>query len=66
MQWMKIYAATVGIVNRVRQQVVKIHNYCQHHYQPRLFPSILEDKNRYKSGNQKVKDNVKSGEEHEF
>ncbi len=63
---MKIYAAAIRIVNGTRQQVVKIHNHRQRHDQPRHFPSILEEKNRYKSGNQKVKDNVKSRVDHEF
>jgi len=44
---MKIYAATVGIVNRVRQQVVDVHNHGQRHDQPRLFPPIFKEKNRY-------------------
>jgi len=66
MQWMKIYAATIGVVNRIRQEVIKIHNHCQRHDQPGLFPSIVKEKNRDYSGNQKVKDNVKSGMEHEL
>jgi hypothetical protein len=47
MQWMKINAATTGIVNGIRQQVVKIHNHGQRHDQPRLFPSMFKEKNRY-------------------
>jgi hypothetical protein len=66
MQWMKINAATIGIVNGIGQQVVKIHNHRQRHDQPGLFPSIFEDKYRYQSGNQNMKGNVKSREEHEL
>jgi len=44
---MKINAATIGIVNGTRQQVVKIHNHRQHHDQPRQLPSMFIEKKRY-------------------
>jgi len=66
MQWMKINAATIGIVDRTRQQMIKIHYHCQRHDQPGLFPSIFKEMNRDYSRNQKVKGNVKNGEEHEL
>ncbi len=46
MQRVKINAATIGIVNGMRPQVIKIHNHGQRHDQPRLFPSIFKEKNR--------------------
>jgi len=30
-QWMKTNAAATGIVNRIRQQVIDIHNHCSEH-----------------------------------
>jgi len=66
MQRMKINAATTGVVNGTRQQVVKIYNHCQRHDQPRQFPSRFKEKNRDESGNQKVKGNVKCGVNHGF
>ena len=63
---MKINAAAIGVIYRIRQQVIKIHNHGQYHDQPRLLPPMSKKKNRYKSGNQKMKGNMKSRVKHEF
>jgi hypothetical protein len=44
MQWMKIDAATISVVNGTRHQVIKIDCHCQHHDQPRLSPAFLKEK----------------------
>lgn len=45
MQGMEIYGAAGGIVNRIRQQVINIHDHGQDHDQPGLFPSNPKEDN---------------------
>jgi hypothetical protein len=54
MQRMKIDAATVWVINRICQQVIKIHNHCQHHDQPRQPPAFLIEKDRNEAGNEEM------------
>jgi len=51
MQWMKIDAATVWVVNRIGHQVIKIHCHCQRHDQPGLPPAFLKEKECNQTGN---------------
>jgi len=63
---MKINTAAIGIVKRVCQQMIKIHNHRQHHDQPRLLPSMSKQQKRCSTGNQKMKGNMKGRVKHGF
>lgn len=57
-EWMKTDRTSVGIIDRVCQQVVCINNHCSNHYQSSITPSAAIEHKCGKQGDNKVEGNV--------
>jgi hypothetical protein len=65
MQRMISDAAARGIVNRIRQQVINIHDHRRYHREPRPQEILPEEGTGNRGGHQQVQEQVNNRSEHE-